>query len=347
MADPTPQTVVYVSNAGSKDIYVLAMDRETGQLELIDKTPVPGTDEPSPASLPMAISRDKRFLYAQLRSAPYPVSSFAIDPSSGRLQFLGQTPLVDQMAYLTVDVYGKYLFGASYVGAKLAIYPIDPATGIVQPEASQIVDTNPKAHCVIRNHIGNALFVPVLGGDEVLVFGYDFNGQANLSSRVTTAPGSGPRHFTLHPSRPWGYLLTETTAQIGVYGVDPVTSVMTERQFIATGDWNGTSSAAASDIHVTPDGNFVYAAVRSTNMLHGYRIDGNNHGMLSPIGSFPTETTPRGFAIEPRSKFLLSAGMNSDAMTVHWIDANSGSLMAVGQYPMGTQPNWVEIVDLA
>jgi hypothetical protein len=41
----------------------LAMKRATGVLELIEKIPVPGTDTPSPASLPMATSPDKHFLY--------------------------------------------------------------------------------------------------------------------------------------------------------------------------------------------------------------------------------------------------------------------------------------------
>ena len=56
----TPETVVYVSNAGSKEVFVLAMNRATGALELIEKTPVPGTDKPSPASLPMACSASAR-----------------------------------------------------------------------------------------------------------------------------------------------------------------------------------------------------------------------------------------------------------------------------------------------
>ncbi len=125
MAESAPETVVYVSNAGRKEIFVLAMDRVTGALELIEKTLVPGTDEPSPASLPMATSPDKHFLYAQLRSAPYPVSPFAIDRGTGRLKHLALTPLVDQMAYLNTDRTGRFLLAASYVGAKLAIYPIN------------------------------------------------------------------------------------------------------------------------------------------------------------------------------------------------------------------------------
>jgi len=96
---------------------------------------------------------------------------------------------------------------------------------------------------------------------------------------------------------------------------------------------------------VTPDGKFLYGAVRTTSTLHGYKIDPEK-GTLTAIGKWPTEKTPRGFNIDPRSKFLLAVGMDSASMTVHAIDPNSGELKPAHQYPMGTQPNWVEIVDL-
>ena len=80
-------------------------------------------------------------------------------------------------------------------------------------------------------------------------------------------------------------------------------------------------------------------------MLIGYKIDADK-GTLTRIGRFPTEKTPRGFAIDPRGKFLLSVGMDSAAMTVYMIDETSGELKPLGHYPMGRQPNWIEIVDL-
>jgi 6-phosphogluconolactonase len=346
MAASPPETTVYVSNAGSKDVYVLAMDRKTGALDLIDKVPVPGTDKPSPASLPMATSPDKRFLYAQLRSEPYPVSTFAIDRISGKLTHLAATPLVDQMAYINTDRTGRHLLCASYVGAKLAIYPIN-AQSIVEPKATQIVDTKPKAHCVVIDSGNKHVYLPVLGGDVVMEFNFDpATGTVTPDGpgQIATKPGAGPRHFTIHPNKRWGYLITETTATIGAYAI-AADGTLSEMQFVDTGDYNGKDSAAASDIHVTPDGKFLYGAVRTTSTLHGYRI-GPDKGTLTPIGKFDTEKTPRGFNIDPRGGFHLAVGMDSNAMTVHAIDPASGELKPVGHYPMGTQPNWVEIVDL-
>jgi 6-phosphogluconolactonase len=345
MAQGTPETVVYVSNAGSKEVFVLAMDRATGILELIEKTPVPGTDKPSPASLPMATSPDKHFLYAQLRSEPYPVSTFAIDRTTGRLKHLSATPLVDQMAYINTDRTGKFLLAASYVGAKLAIYPIN-AQSIVEATPTQILDTKPKAHCVVIDAGNKNVYVPVLGGDLVMELKFDpATGvvSPNGPGEIATKPGAGPRHLTFHPNGRFAYLITETTATIGTYAVDPTSGTLKELQFVDTNDYK--EQPAASDIHVTPDGRFLYGAERKTSMLIGYKIDPDK-GTLTQIGRFPTEKTPRGFAIDPRGKFLLSVGMDSAGMTVYTIDQASGELKPIGHYPMGTQPNWIEIVDL-
>jgi 6-phosphogluconolactonase len=345
MAQGTPETVVYVSNAGSKEVFVLAMDRATGALELIEKTPVPGTDKPSPASLPMATSPDKHFLYAQLRSEPYPVSTFAIDWTTGRLGHLAATPLLDQMAYINTDRTGKFLLAASYVGAKLAIYPIN-AQSIVEAKATQILDTKPKAHCVVIDAGNKNVYVPVLGGDIVMELKFDPGTGTVLPNgpgEVATKAGAGPRHLTLHPNGKFAYLITETTATIGTYAVDPVSGTLKELQFVNTNEYK--EQPAASDIHVTPDGKFLYGAERKTSMLIGYKIDPDK-GTLTQIGRFPTEKTPRGFAIDARGKFLLSVGMDSAGMTVYSIDQASGELKPIGHYSMGTQPNWIEIVDV-
>src|SRR6202023_3069751 len=345
MAQGTPETVVYVSNAGSKEVFVLAINRATGALELIEKTPVPGTDNPSPASLPMATSPDKHFLYAQLRSEPYPVSTFAIDRTTGRLTHLAVTPLIDQMAYINTDRTGKFLLAASYVGAKLAIYPIN-SQSIVEAKATQILDTKPKAHCVVIDAGNKNVYVPVLGGDIVMELKFDpatGTVSPNGPGEVATKAGAGPRHLTFHPNGNFAYLITETMATIGTFAVEPASGTLKELQFVDTNEYK--EQPAASDIHVTPDGKFLYGAERKTSMLIGYKIDPEK-GTLTQIGRFPTEKTPRGFAIDPRGKFLLSVGMDSARMTVYTIDQASGELKPIGNYSMGTAPNWIEMVDL-
>jgi 6-phosphogluconolactonase len=151
--------------------------------------------------------------------------------------------------------------------------------------------------------------------------------------------------MALHPNGRFLYLITETTDTIGTYAIDPASGTLSELQFVDALPAGFTEQPAAADLHVTPNGRFLYGSERRTSTLAGYRIDPDT-GTLSPIGHFPTEKTPRGFAIDPRSRFLLSVGLDSDAMTVYRIDPQSGALTGLQQYPMGQQPNWIEIVDL-
>src|SRR5215472_10211426 len=118
---PDRRTVVYVSSAGSREVLVLSLDRTSGRVAPIEAVPVPGGEGPSPTSMPLAISPDRRFLYAAVRSEPFPAVSLAIDPESGRLSHLASGPLPDAMAYIVTDRSGRYLLSASYHGSKLAI----------------------------------------------------------------------------------------------------------------------------------------------------------------------------------------------------------------------------------
>src|ERR1700741_4727234 len=214
MAADGHDTFVYISNAGTKDISVFGMNRDTGELTVVETAPVPGSEKTAPVSLPMALAPNKRFLYAQLRSEPYPVSTFSIDHTSGKLTHLGTAPLVDQMAYINVDKTGKHLLCASYSGAKVAVYPID-ARSIVEGKATQIIDTKPKAHCVFFDASNKHIYVPVLGADYVMQFKFDASTgmlTPNDPPTVATKAGAGPRHFTIHPNDKWAYLIAETTA---------------------------------------------------------------------------------------------------------------------------------------
>ena len=347
MAATMPDTVVYVSNAASKEIYALAMNRETGELSMLDKVPMPGTDKPSPASMPMAVSPDRRFLYAALRSDTFPASSFAIDRASGRLTHLATTPLQDSMAYIVTDRTGRYLLAASYPGNKLTINPIDEQGRVVE-KPTQIVPDRPKSHCIFVDRTNKYCYATSLGSDIVMEWKFDpATGtlSPNGSGEVHTKPGAGPRHMALHPNGRFLYLITETTDTIGAYAVDPAYGTLTELQFVDARPANFTDQPAAADLHVTPDGRFLYGSERKTSTLAGYRID-PDRSTLSPIGHFPTEKTPRGFNIDPRGRFLLSVGLDSNAMTVYRIDPQSGGLTSLKQYSMGEQPNWIEIVDL-
>jgi 6-phosphogluconolactonase len=347
MEECVARTIAYVSNAESKEIFAFEMDPECGTLSLIERVPVPGSDLPSPTSLPMAISPDRRFLYAALRSPPFAASSFGIDPSNGRLSHLAVSPLLCAMAYIITDRSGCSLLAASYTDATLAIYPID-ADGRIQANPAQLTPTGPHAHCVVVDAENRFAYCAVLGADHVmqLLFNPEKRTFApNAPPALTTRPRSGPRHLAFHPNGRFLYLLNQIDATIVAYRIEPGSGVLAEIETVTTLPAHFLGEANAADLHVTPDGRFLYASERQTSTLIGFRIDAAN-GFLTPIGRWSTETTPRGFAIDPRGRFLLAAGLDSNQLSVHAIDPEQGGLTLRGQYPVGGMPNWVEILDL-
>jgi 6-phosphogluconolactonase len=332
MADTVPETVVYVSNAGSRDISVLAMNQNTGELTLIEKKEVPGSDK-SPSSLPMALAPNRRFIYAQLRGQPYPVSTFAIDHSNGKLTLVGTAPLVDQMAYLAVDRSGKHLLGASYVGAKVASYPID-ARSAVSEKATQIIDTQPKTHCIFVDAANRHAYVPVLGADHIMQFRFDAaSGMLTPSDPpvVDTKAGAGPRHFAFHPSGKYAYVVNELQSTITTFSYDARHGTLHKLKTVSTlpKDFSGSNDTAEIEVH--PSGKFLFASNRGQDTIVLFSID-TKTGALTLAGHFPTQgKTPRNFKIDPAGKLLFVANQNTNNIAVFQIDSSTGQLTVMKQ----------------
>jgi 6-phosphogluconolactonase len=99
----------------------------------------------------------------------------------------------------------------------------------------------------------------------------------------------------------------------------------------------------AADIHVTPDEKLMYISERTTSSLSGFRLDSTS-GKVTYVGTTPTEKQPRGFAIDPKGKFLIASGEKSPTISVYAIDGATGALRLLKQHPVGKGANWVEIV---
>ena len=338
--------MIYVSCADDKSITLLELEPATGTLREQARVAIPGTDVPSASSLPMAISPDRRFLYAGLRTPPYPISSFAVDPSSGALTHRAMASLPDSMCYLSTDMTGSLLFSASYSGNKLAVSPIEH--GLVQ-NSTQVVATPPHAHSVRADPANRFVYAASLGGDVLLCQRIDsVAGRIEPVARVAaaTARGAGPRHLQFARGGTLLYVINERDGSLNTYACDVVTGALTELQSISLLQHPATGSAAAADLHLTRDERFLFGSLRASNRLVSCAIDPLD-GTLRVVGDVASEPMPRGFAVEPAGRFLLCAGMRSGTVGVYAIDAVSGALERIGGVPVGAGPNWIEIVALA
>ena len=332
-------TWVYVANADSQDISVLALDRERGALLPVQTVNVGGT------VMPMVVSPDKRVLHAALRSQPFRVTSLAIDAATGRLQKIGEASLADSMANIDLDASGRWLFAASYGGGKISVNAIgkDGAAGAVQ----QLIQTGPNAHAIHADATNRFVLATSLGADQVSSWRFDADKgllSPNDPALTTTPPRSGPRHFVWSPTQRHVYLLDELDAALHVFAWDGARGTLKLEQSHTTLPAGFTGKPWAADLHLTPDGRYLYASERTSSTLSTFRVD-TATGQLQPLGQTPTEKGPRGFAIDPQGRFLIVAGQESHSVSLYTIDAATGALGTPVRLAVGKNPNWIEIVD--
>jgi len=339
----TAATFVYVGCTDSNEIHVLQLDPQNGDLSPVEKVTIPGIAKTA-GSTPMAVSPDRKFLFAATRGEPMVAASFRIDPATGKLSHVANGPLDGSMAYIATDRSGRFLLAASYPNNKVTVNPIAP-DGTVQPP-KQIIPTEPNAHAIQPDAANRFVLATSLGGNVVRQFRFDSE-TGTLSPNDPPAAqvkgNAGPRHFAFHPTNGRVYLVNELEASVYVFAYDSETGTLKERQVISALPENNPDKIWAADLHLTPDGKFLYASERGTSTIAGFTV-GPADGTLSLIGHTPTE--PRGFAIDPAGRYLLAVGQLSDSMTSYAIDVTTGKLTRLKRYPMGKNPNWVEIVNL-
>jgi 6-phosphogluconolactonase len=336
-ADAAPSTYVYVSNNISNDVNVFRMDQKDGALTAVQTVPVGGT------AVPMALSASTRRLYVGVRTAPFHIANFAIDPRDGKLSALGESPLSDSMAYLALDRTGRYLFSASYGGAKFSVNPVGENGMAGGP--LQNLPTGPMAHSILPSPDNAYVFGAVLGADVWMRYKFDVtSGQlTEPGTALALPPQSGPRFFAWSPDQRFVYLTDELDGKLHVLAFDGKRNTVRLIQSVSLLPEGFTGKPWGADVHVTSDGRYVYTSERTSSTLSGYRID-QQTGMVSRIGVWPTEAQPRGFNIASSGKYLLAVGEKSGHLTVSRIDAD-GSLHDIGRYRTGDGPNWIALGD--
>ncbi|HLH86888.1 MAG TPA: lactonase family protein [Xanthobacteraceae bacterium] len=334
-------TVVYIACAGPAEIHRFALDEERGALEPLDVVALPGRDGPSPSNLPMAFAPTGTTLYAALRSPPFPVTAFAVDPASGMLTARGTAPLPAAMAYIAVGTDGRTLLGASYVNGLVAVSAI--ASDGVRAPPTQVVATPPKAHCIIRGRGDDVVYATTVDGNSILVFRQDAaTGKLTPAQpdRIVCRAGAGPRHLALHPRLAVLYCINETGGSLAGFAIDQA-GALQELQYETLMPAGFAGNARAADLHVTPDGRFAYASVRATNVIGVFRIDPAS-GQLTRVASIKVEGSPRAFAIDSSGRFLICAGQTENVVAVYAIDRDDGTLTRTQRISTPANPSWVE-----
>jgi 6-phosphogluconolactonase len=337
-------TYVYVSNADDGCISVYAM-RGDGSLE------PRGRAAAEKAVGPLAVSPDRRWLIAAIRSHPCSALTYAIEGE--KLVPSGKAPLPESFPYITLDRTGRFLLGASYGGSMISVNAVGPDGRV--GEALQVMPTARKAHAIITDRTNRYVFVPHLGTDQVLQFAFDEKSgrlTASTPPLVQLDAGVGPRHIRAAPDNRHVFLLNELTATVTTFALEGgllkqvgSTSALAPESRLVPGSprphqHDVSKHIWAADLHLTPDGRLLFASERTSSTINALRVDG---GKLTYLGSTVTEKQPRAFALDHAGRFMVVTGEKSDTISSYAIEA-SGALKLVGRYPTGKGGLWVEIV---
>jgi 6-phosphogluconolactonase (cycloisomerase 2 family) len=342
--------------SNGEGIYLVEMDRVTGELsrmKLAAKTPNPSW---------IAIHPSKNYLYAVNEVADYngdsgSVSGFAIDPATGSLTALNTvTSEGAGPAHLSIDASGKYVFVANYGGGSIAVLPI-LAGGLLEsavdvhhdrsdlgsthasdtPEGSFAISGHdaPHAHMIAPDPQNKFILATDLGQDRIYVYRFDpSTGKLTSSGNQPFASlpsGDGPRHFAFHPNGHWLYAIQEEASTVVFFHYDPAAGSLTSQQTISALPDGFAGSSFASEVLVSPNGRFLYAANRLHDTIAAFSIDAT--GRLKQVG----ETSTRGdypgqFQIDPTGNFLYACNRRSDNITSFKIDRETGLLSFTGHY---------------
>lgn len=331
----------YTSGA-SKGIYVYKFDATTAEA-----TPVSIAETDNPSFLTIAPSGKYLYSVNQNRSdKPSEVSAFSFDKNSGQLTFLNkQSSGGDGPCYISTDASGKWVMVGNYSGGTLTALQVDKDGSLKSP-AQQIAHSGrsvhpdrqekPHVHAVVFSPDQKYIWVPDLGTDKIMVYKFDPAfwkkplSESKKQPFVKTKPGSGPRHLSYHPTLPYLYLVEELQGTISVFQYNKDTLKFIQNISAQQPDYKGPISGA--DIHVSPDGKFLYSSNRG--QAHNIAIFAINqeNGRLAARGHQSTMgTVPRNFMIEPTGKYLLVANQESSNVVIFKRDPVTGALEPTGK----------------
>lgn len=324
----------------AEGIYVYQLDTISGKLSKV--TSVKNHLNPSFITL----SPNGKYLFACTESKTPDagsVSSFKFEPENKTLTFVNsQKSGGENPVYVAVHENGQWLLNGNYTQGSISIYPLSE-DGNINPVAQnfQFTDGSINIERQDRSHIHSTVFspnfdhvfLPDLGADKIRCYRFENDKKEPLQPAekpyMKTTLGGGPRHFTFHPNGKYAYCAEELSGTVNSYKYE--NGKLESIQRINTHTKKYKENFESSDIHISPDGRFLYASNRGEeNNIAIFAIQDN--GLLATVGYQSTlGKHPRVFDIDETGKFLIVTNSVSGNVFVFKRNIKTGLLKKVGE----------------
>ena len=342
----------YTSNGGSEGIYVHRFNTETGESDSLSMA-----EAINPSYL--AINSDEEYVYAVGENSDEMagVYSFSFDKETGILHPINfQSTQSPGPCYVTIDQNGRNVHTANYGGGSISSFQVNSDGSLTTVQSVLAFEgSGPDSTRQQRSHVHSVMYSPDedylfaadLGSDKLYrlsIINSPFAGQPTIVDRslkeFDTPPGTGPRHFDFHPNGgSYLYLLGELSGEVLVYDYDDGGLELKQRVLA-----DSVSARGSADIHVSPNGHYLYASNRlEADGIAIFSIDSED-GTLTKVGYQPTARHPRNFVISPNGKYLLVAGRDDNKIQVFEIDAETGLLTNTNQNILISKPVCLKFV---
>jgi len=343
----------YTDGKPDKGIYIYEFNSKTGNLKEVFS----GQNITNPSFLTLSPTGDYLYVCTDTKLPEEgSVSAFKFDSINGSLTFLNkQKSGGENPVYLTTSRNNEFVINGNYTEGTVSVFKTNPDGSL--NTSSQIVPfqgSGPNARRQDKAHIHATvfspdfeyIFFPDLGADQIRVFKFNVHEAQPLKCLenygYTNVSGSGPRHFTFHPNNHFAYCIEELSGTITSFNYENGKLDSIQRIFSYSKLQEEYNSA---DIHISPDGLFLYASNRwdNENTISIFSINKDN-GKLTLIGHQSTYGDhPRNFTLDPTGNFLIVANQITNNIVVFKRDIKTGLLTKTGKEIIVPRPSCLKM----
>lgn len=333
------------AEASEKGVHVLDFDEESAEWSLVSEV----GDISNPSYLTPTLSGDRVYVVSETEDESAALFAYSFDKHSGELKKIDSKPTNGTApCYVWVDASAQLAVTANYNGGSISLFPLN-ADGSLQEAEVEAYEggtpdserqSQPHLHCAYASPDGRYLFANDLGTDRIYKYVIDVrDGETRLvmgtPAYFSQPQGDGPRHAAFHPNGRFLYVIGELSGHVTAFRYQAHDGNLQPVQTIVA---DSLKAAGSADIHLSPDGRFLYAS----NRLKGegiavFSVDAST-GMLQKVGYQPTGSHPRNFVITPNGKYLLCACRYDNRIEIFRIRPTDGLLEDTGKTISFSQP---------